>query len=142
WTDARGNPLKAGFEKPFQVVGPDYRSPRPADWPLSSPGSGTRDPLQIDLPEPLDHALLGRLLRVEDTTGSPIPGRLEISRQETLWSFIPAQPWQSGSYRLRIGSWLEDLAGNNLRRPFDTDLSQHPEEEDVQAETVLSFEIH
>ncbi len=141
WKDARGNPLKEGFEKPFRVVGPDYRSPRPADWPLSTPASGTRDPLQIDLTEPLDHALLGRLLHLEDASGNTIPGRIEISRQETHWSFIPDQLWQAGSYRLRIGSWLEDLAGNNLRRPFDTDLRQHSEEEDTESEAVLSFEI-
>lgn len=141
WKDARGNPLKAAFEKPFRVVGPDYRSPRPADWTLSSPSAQTREPLQIDLPEPLDHALLGRLLRLDDATGQAVPGRIEISHQETRWTFFPAQPWQPGPYRLRIGSWLEDLAGNNLRRPFDTDLRQHAEEEDTQSEAVLSFEI-
>ena len=38
------------------------------------------------------------------------------------WRFTPAHPWRPGSYRLRVSTDLEDVAGNSLRRVFDTDL--------------------
>jgi hypothetical protein len=37
--------------------------------------------------------------------------------------FIPEQNWSAGSYTLRILSKLEDLAGNNLNKVFDRDIT-------------------
>ena len=34
--------------------------------------------------------------------------------------FVPERPWP-GEARLRVDPALEDLAGNNLARPFDSD---------------------
>ena len=116
--DARGRPLAAGHAKSFVVGRPDRRSPEPKTWSLSAP-AGEREPLVVDFPEPLDHGLLLRLLRVIDATGRPVAGATEISRSETRWSFRPQTPWRPGGYRLRVASALEDLAGNSLARLFD-----------------------
>ena len=66
--------------------------------------------LVVDFPEPLDRAVLVRALGVEK------------SRQETRWSFTPARPWRSGTHFLVALAILEDLAGNQIGKPFEVDL--------------------
>lgn len=125
WRDARGEPLKAGFSKVFRVVAADREQPRPEGWRLSAP-TGPGEPLRLSFPEPLDRALLERLVAVVDERGERVPGAVAIDRQETRWSFRPASPWRPGSYQLRVGTALEDLAGNSLRRPFETEMGLRP----------------
>ena len=45
-------------------------------------------------------------------------------------------PWKTGRYRLAVGSVLEDLAGNNLQRPFEVDLTQKPNDNSKQTPTA------
>ena len=116
--DAAGRPLAAGHTKSFAVGPPDRQSPSPAGWRLSAPTT-SKDALVVDFPEPLDHELLLRLLEVLDATGAPLAGDVAISRGESRWSFHPSVPWEPGSYRLRVATALEDLAGNTPDRLFD-----------------------
>ena len=114
WPDAYGNPLKASYSKQFKV-GPENRSlPRIADWKVTAPTTTT--PLTIDFPEPLDHALLLRMITVKGVAGHVI-----LERNETRWIFRPDQPWKPGEYIIEVDTSLEDLAGNNLRDVFDVD---------------------
>jgi hypothetical protein len=119
WPDANGAPLRNGHEKQFRVVAADRASPRPAEWTVRAPSAGTRTPLTIDFPESLDHALLERVLVVKDNRDRVVAGNVAIEASETRWSFIPDAVWQPQNYRIEIGTELEDLAGNNLRRLFD-----------------------
>ncbi|MGH7472180.1 MAG: Ig-like domain-containing protein [Longimicrobiales bacterium] len=121
WQDASGRPLVRRFEKRFAVTAADRKSPRIQDWRLSRPQAATRMPLDLEFPEPLDHALLERLVSVRRTNGSEVVGAATINQKETRWRFIPAAPWPTGSYYVEIGTDLEDLAGNNLRHLFDVD---------------------
>ena len=66
WLDADGKPLKAGFRKTFRVGPPDETSPDPKTWSVRPPAPETRDPLEVRFPEPLDRALLDRLIAVRD----------------------------------------------------------------------------
>jgi hypothetical protein len=119
WHDAGGLPLLRSFEKRF-VVGPmDRRLVRTPDWTLATPSAGGRDPLVVTFPEPLDHALLLRMLVVRDSSGATAVGEVAVSEDERRWSFTPRQPWSPGAYLLEVDTELEDLAGNNLRRLFD-----------------------
>jgi hypothetical protein len=120
--DATGEPLAAGFEKSIHVAAPDRRSPDPAEWRVSGPAGG-RDPVVVRLPEPLDHALLHRLLSVEGPQGAIVAGEVVVSDGETRWSFEPAAPWRSGDHVLRVDPALEDLAGNRIDRLFDEQTS-------------------
>jgi hypothetical protein len=122
WPDAAGRSLQREFRKAFQVAGADRESPDPARWTLTLPRSGSRDPLVVAFGEPLDHALVQRLVWVHHLAGAAVAGEAEIGPQESSWTFVPATPWTTGDYELRAGSALEDLAGNNLARPFDRDL--------------------
>jgi hypothetical protein len=122
WRDANGDTLSEGFEKRFAVAAPDRKAPRVATWQVSTPREGTLDTLIVALGEPMDEALLERLLVVRDSAGHSAAGRRVVGRGETQWQFVPGTPWRAGRYVLDVGTDLEDLAGNNLRRLFDTDL--------------------
>lgn len=140
WHDAAGRALAAEVRKRFDVGPPDETPPNVAKWKLAAPPAGGREPLAVEFPEPLDHALLGRLLRVE-RGGEPVAGEIAIDRLETRWRFTPRDAWRPGSYNLVAGKELEDLAGNSLARPFEVD-ELKPVTREVTAEFVrVPFEV-
>jgi hypothetical protein len=77
--------------------------------------------VSVEFPEPLDEALLERLLEVV-RGDARISGSVRIDREETRWQFVPRDPWQAGAYTVLVGTELEDLAGNGLDRPFEVDV--------------------
>jgi hypothetical protein len=127
WPDAAGRPLAEPFPKTFETIPADEVPPDPSNWHLDAPEAGTRSPLVVRLPEPLDHALLGRLLFVSDEQGRLLAGRAEVAGAETRWSFTPDVPWQAGRYLLVADTDLEDLAGNGIGRPFEVDVFERIE---------------
>ena len=141
WADAAGQPLKAEFRKAFRVGPPDETSPDPKTWTVHPPAPGTRDPLEVRFPEPLDRALLDRLIAVRDAADAAVDGTISVAEEETNWRFIPADPWRPGTYRLVIGTELEDAAGNSIARPFEVD-AVGPITQRIASETVaLPFRI-
>jgi hypothetical protein len=116
WRDSNGTPLGQPFRKEFRVGRADRKPPAVDTWRISAPAPGTRDALVVRFPEPMEYALLLRLLTVEG-----VSGRITIGSNETEWRFSPLQPWRTGNYQLVADTWLEDLAGNRLGRPFDLD---------------------
>ncbi len=89
-------------------------------WDLSElPGKGTREGLVVSFPEPLDHGLLSRALKVTTRSGDPIEGEIEISEGETEWTFLPHEEWAGGEHSILVFSFLEDLAGNRIGAPFE-----------------------
>jgi hypothetical protein len=141
WPDATGNPLQTEFRKSFRAGSPDDSSPDPKTWSVRLPRANTRDPLEIDFPEPLDHALLDRLITVQNSDKAVLPGQSSVVRDETRWRFTPKSPWGTGDYRLVVGTDLEDVAGNSIARPFEVDVAG-PISRRVAAETItLPFRI-
>jgi hypothetical protein len=126
--DAAGRPLGRRFEKRFTVVGPDRTAPSRVGLKLAVPGRG-EGPLVVRFSEPLDEALLRRLVWVERTDGRALEGVVAIADGETAWSFRPSRPWEAGAYALRVHPALEDRAGNRFDRLFDREIgaaSPHP----------------
>ncbi len=141
WTDAAGQTLQAGFHKAFRAGPPDETSPDPKTWSVHPPAPETRDPLDVRFPEPLDRALLDRLIAVRDGGDRVVRGTVAVADEETAWRFIPAVSWRPGEYRLVIGTDLEDAAGNSIARPFEVD-AVGPITRRVTTETVaLPFRI-
>jgi hypothetical protein len=127
WPDAQGNPLQNSYEKKFSVGPPDRSPPDPKEWQIDTPSvSGGRNQLVITFPDPMDHALALRLIRVTRMgagRGSPpMEGAAALEDHERRWIFTPAQPWQTGVYQIVVPSIIEDLAGNNIGKPFEVDL--------------------
>ena len=116
WLDGRGAPLVSEVPQIISRRSRRPRTDRPCQVAHHAAARRHLDPLVIDFPEPLDYALLHRLLSVES-----VPGKIDIAREETEWRFTPLHPWKSGAYRIVIPTTLEDLAGNHVGRPFDVD---------------------
>ena len=103
--------------------------------------AGTAGPLTVAFPEPLDHALIHRLLWVTDAKGQKVAGTVKVTDEETRWHFTAGRPWQAGRYRLVADTTLEDLAGNKIGRPFEVDVFR-PIQQKVEAKTVeVPFEV-
>ena len=141
WPDAAGHPLGAPFRKSFRAEAADDTPPDPEAWRLESPTAGGRDPLVVTFPEALDHALAGRLIRVVDASGRRLSGNADVSEGETRWAFTPALPWVAGSYRLEVGTALEDVAGNAVGRPFEIDVLERVEPRSTSELVAVPFRI-
>ena len=139
WRDARGVPLRQAFQHTFATLADDRQPPTPDSWRLAPP-EAPGAPLAVTFEEPLDHALLYRLLTVEDPDGGPVQGAVEILGGERQWRFQPAEPWAAGQYRLRIDPALEDPSGNRMGRPFDAPVAGS-EPAAPPAPVVLNFRI-
>ncbi|RMF39927.1 MAG: hypothetical protein D6753_12675 [Planctomycetota bacterium] len=122
WQDANGLPLQSGYEKHFTVGPPDRQQLNPEDWKIETPRAGTRQPVAIVFNEPLDHAMLERVLVVKHQTGNTIDGEIQVLDGETRWEFAPAVPWKTGTYFVEVAANLEDLCGNSIARPFEVKL--------------------
>jgi hypothetical protein len=124
WHDSEGRPLVQSVTKTFRATAAERRQPDPSRWRIMPPSSKSIDPFLIDFDEPLDEALLQRVLSVHDANGRPVPGRITLSDHERRWSFTPDSTWRAGHYTLSIETILEDLAGNSIGRPFEVDPNQ------------------
>lgn len=114
--------LVSDFQKQFRVGPPDREPPDPQTWQFGLPARKTREALELRFPEPLEQALLARLLWVVDSTGERVAGEVSTGREETAWFFRPRTEWQPGDYSVEIGLVLEDLAGNAIGQPFEVDV--------------------
>lgn len=141
WLDAAGNPLRQEFRKPFQAGAPDYDPPSTQNWKVTAPAAQSTDALVIQFPEPLDYALLSRVIQVTTPTGDPVEGSIELDREETRWQFRPREPWRKGDYVLEVATLLEDLAGNSLDRPFEVDVFEKVEEKVAQTTRTIRFTV-
>jgi hypothetical protein len=124
WPDAQGATLGRGATKSFVTVPRDSLSPDPRQWTTQSPKQGSTAPLEVTFGEPLDYSLLTEAIHVMDREGRAVAGTWQPDGKEKRSLFTPDKPWEAGPYRLHIESRLEDLAGNNLNRPFDRDITR------------------
>ena len=55
--------------------------------------------------------------------------------------FIPDDLWGKGRHRLRVETTIEDLAGNNIGKPFEVDLFEGVERRLRKEAVERSFEV-
>jgi hypothetical protein len=135
WLDLNGTPLKHDYQKRFSIT-PDFTDRiDPGSWELRAPknrkssnplDASSDDAIHLLFPIPMDHALLTRCIRVRSENGAEIVGDVQVFCSEHQWSFRPAMGWQPGTYRIEIDPILEDIAGNNILRPFEVELRKPP----------------
>jgi hypothetical protein len=141
WRDAEGKPLTAGFEKRFRAGPMSDAALDHKQWKVTSPAAGTRDPLVIRFPHPLDRALLEWTITIESAAGKSVAGEIAVTDEERQWEFRPDQPWPAGEFSLIADTTLEDSAGNNLSRPFEVDVFDKVERQVVAEYVRLPFAI-
>ncbi|MEM7144136.1 MAG: hypothetical protein AAF591_03310 [Verrucomicrobiota bacterium] len=122
-TSAAGKPIGQETRYPFLTSPEDHERPLPENWTLSIPAAGTRDPLRIESPEPLDHLLIPTHMAILDSNESPLAVDTKIEDGEQSWLLTPAKPWSASPHYLVVDDTLEDLAGNTPQRIFDNDLT-------------------
>jgi hypothetical protein len=119
WPDAHGVPVAATFRREYRVGPPIERGLDPRSWTVSPPPAGSREPLAVEFPWPLDRALLQRALAV--TRGdATVAGDVTVPSGERRWIFTPRVGWSSGDFTLVVQPELEDVAGNRVGHAFET----------------------
>lgn len=141
WRDARGNPLKSDSRKPFTAGPPRDKPLDVAEWKLNTPAADTLGLLSVDLPYPLDHALLDRLLTVIDADGHAVQGKHVVCNAERKWTFQPDEKWQPRPHQLVIDTVLEDSAGNRIGRAFEVDEQETVTRQVVPEYVKIPFEV-
>lgn len=142
WKDVNGNQLGEAYVKKIRVGAADYEQPQADRWSLEAPRAGSVEPLVIRFGEAMDHALAQRLIRVLNDAEQPIAGKVRLTAGESEWHFTPDHPWPAGNYAIVIDTDLEDLAGNNLNRPFDRDLEKEDRQQMMEQDFIrLELEI-
>lgn len=118
--DQQGRPLAQPFRYRFRTLPADHQQPTLASWQIQAPPAGTREPLRVTFPEPLDRPLVSQLLSVEDHAGAPLGGDGFSEEDGRTWRFTPTAEWSAAELTLVAGGELDDLAGNSLYRAFET----------------------
>jgi hypothetical protein len=142
WRDGENKQLKERFTKSFTVGPADKKPLSIAELKVIAPRSSSSDPVVVDFPEVIDHALLERQLQVLDATGAVVAGTVEISRGETRWQLRPQANWKPGRYGLKIATNVADLAGNMIGRAFEVDVFDRVNQTIEQETQTLPFTIN
>jgi hypothetical protein len=119
WLDATGRPLPEDVHKTFKVAPARRDAVVIANWTLKPAFAGTRDPLEVTFPYPLDWAELFNGIGVISPSGDKVRGHIRVDGTETRWRFVPEQAWPPGNYSLRVDAALEDPCGNATYGAFD-----------------------
>ena len=120
WLDAQGAPLVEPFEHRF-TAGPAATAALDLDaWQITLPVAGTRQPVVLRSPVPLDHAIALRALGITSAGGEEVDGDVSLDVTDTRWQLVPREPWRAGSYSVVALETLEDPAGNRVGRAFET----------------------
>lgn len=142
WKTASGRPLEKPTEKSFRVAFPDREQPQPGNWKIEIPAKQTQQPIGLVFDEPLDQALLQRMLQVVDSGGKPVQGDVQVGPDHDRWSLKPAEAWVPGMYQIIIDTALEDLCGNSIARPFEVQLQANAAATEIpRQEVAIEFEI-
>jgi hypothetical protein len=122
WKSKDGLEIQENYSKTFVAHERDEKIPEVDRWTLSTPRRDSRSALSVQFFEPLDFSLIQSAIQVLDENQQAIPGQIQLMQEEKGIVFIPEGSWKKGAYQLQVQSRLEDLAGNNLSRPFDRDI--------------------
>lgn len=135
WPDQEGALLTRSYSRNILAIVRDSLSPSVDKWNFKLPVVSTTQAFEIDFHEPLDYFLAEHVIHLQNQKGDSLEGNISISRDQRTFYFTPKSPWTSGRYRILVENILEDLAGNNLNRPFDHDLS----DKNIKTNTVKLF---
>jgi hypothetical protein len=124
WKTADRRILDSKFVKRFRIVEADDQQPDPMLWKIETPKRQTLDPVSLTFNEPLDSAMLNRVLNVRDSFGNRVAGAISVVNREKTWRFLPELAWNKGVYSIEVATILEDLCGNSLARPFERKLQK------------------
>lgn len=118
WKSSRGARLKKGYTQRYYVNERDDQKPKLDQWRIKQ-NTDALQSLEIDFGEPMDAFLALETIRFYDKNKQRIDGRMNLLSNQSRLHFAPDSLWTGTEIEIRVASRLEDLAGNNLSRPFD-----------------------
>lgn len=110
--------LGRAIRKTWSVESAMKQPPDPDRWSFQVPPARGRLPLVVRLNDAVSSSAT-ELIAVRAPDGSRVRGSASLLQGETVWRFVPAQPWRSGSYALVTHPDLEDPAGNRACARFE-----------------------
>jgi hypothetical protein len=119
WPNAAGHRMPTEYRADFRVGDALRARPEVADWVVSAPQIGTRQPLVLGFDRPYDRFQLEQAIVVRNAAGQPVPGMVKIGDNETVWQFVPDNSWAEPEITVVVDAVLEDVAGNNFREVLD-----------------------
>jgi hypothetical protein len=118
WRSQKGVALSSDYTRMFVTTSRDVTKPDPKKWSLTI----HNDAVFIDTKETLDWSLLNSTIAI--WLGEEEIESKSISKDcERSVTVIPTKPLEPGAYTLLIETRLEDPAGNNFNRLFETDVT-------------------
>jgi hypothetical protein len=127
WPDAKNRPMGTSHFKEFRVLEPDHGTPDVREWLVNKPPQNTSEPIHVEFNEPMDFSLAETMVWIEDVSGNILEGNVELSEKETRWTLTPSDhTWMPGKYAVHVHSRYEDLAGNQIEKPFEVDVESQP----------------
>ncbi len=124
--------MEAAFERSYRVTAADRSSPDPSRWRLEPPGSRMA-PATLHFDEVLDREQLRFFVRVIGDDERAPRGVATPAADGRSWSFLPAEGWSTGRYRILVRHDIEDLAGNTPGRLFDSETRGLGDSSDTEA---------
>ena len=150
WPDPSGQPMVEAFRRHVHVGPPDETPIDPKTWRIQTPAGGrsgrgfpfARHPLTIEFGEPLDRGMTPRMISVRRSDGTNVEGTVQALPDGRSCAFAPDDPWARGRYEVVVSAELEDLAGNQVGRPFEVDVTRPVTERPERPPVVtLPFEL-
>ena len=141
WRGANGRQIRRTYIKELITGSRDSHSPDPEDWTIHIPVAGSDNALEIEFGSPLDAVLAIEALTIFDVENKIVAGSETLRNKEAIYSFKPDEAWRTGNYYIQVQTRLEDLAGNNINRLFDENMSEVQELTVKEDEVELSFHI-
>lgn len=141
WRSKKGLPIESITTKTLHASNRDDQSPDLENWKVKMPLPDSSDQLVILFGEPLDFLLASECILVWDSTGKPVRGTYTLNADVGGFTFLPDSKWQKGPYYITVESRLEDLAGNNLNRLFEVDLTKPGGKTEAKGHLIKRFEI-
>ncbi|TSE11414.1 Ig-like domain-containing protein [Aquimarina algiphila] len=119
--DRQGVSMQKDFTHLFKITYADRIQPSMGSFKILPPENN--DDLVIFLGESMDYGSTLNSMKIINAEKQEIYGEWQLTNNESTLIFTPKHPWKKGQYQVLIDSRLEDLAGNNLNRLFDSGVS-------------------
>ncbi|MBL9144199.1 MAG: hypothetical protein JNM99_11020 [Verrucomicrobiaceae bacterium] len=137
-TTTRGTALAEDVKLTFTVGPADHAVLDPKAWKVIAPQANSFQALRVVFDKPIDWGMADSIT----VDGVLDAERLELDDQAGTWSLIPRQRWTEGTHFIEVSPGLEDMAGNNLSRPFEVDVSAASNARPAERKPVrIAFEV-
>ena len=137
WRSQLGVATTHDYARKFFTVSRDVRKPDPKKWSIQIHG----DTVIVNTKETVDWSLLNSAISIWSGEREVLSKSI-TERCERRVMMIPVTPLTPGTYVLKIEARLEDPAGNNLNRLFETDVTDTSDISENHPVYTITFNIN